>query len=180
MTNRDMERELNGHAERELLPDHAAGRLDPVRAGRLESHVARCDACAAELRLLRQLAAARTAAPAGLETRIREAVNRDLDAGEATRAVPEIRLGTTRRPWAWILSPWTGAVAATLIAVVAGTLALDHRNDADAVEATALIAMETATPYGTLPGADGELAGMATLDDLSEAQLEELLGELQR
>lgn len=180
MSNEHVGHELDEHLERELLPGYAAGLLDTVRAAEVDAHVAGCDACAAELRLLRRLAAARAVVPAGLEGRIREAVHQELDARETRRPAPEIRLGRPRRPWAWVLSPWTGAVAATLIAVVAGTLALYDGNDADDLDTTAVVAMETATPYGTLPGADGELAGMATLDDLSEAQLEELLGELQR
>jgi anti-sigma factor RsiW len=170
----------NEHVERERLPDLAAGLLDPVEARRVEAHVADCTACAEELALLRRLADARTPAPEGLEARIRQAMHRELDARQAPRPVPEIRLKRARRPWTWVLSPWTGAVAATLIAVVAGTLVLYDGDATGDTDTSALIAMETAAPYGTMPGADGELAGMATLDDLSEAQLEELLGTMQR
>ena len=48
---------------RESLPDLIHGNLEPAKLAQVEAHVASCDACAAELELLRTVVASMPAAP---------------------------------------------------------------------------------------------------------------------
>lgn len=170
---------MTDHSVQDLLPDYAAGRLDVVTARGVEEHLAACHTCAAELELVRAIAAGREPVPAGLETRVRTAMNAAMDARAGhEEPTPVIRLQGRGRGWSWLLSPWTGVVTAALVAIVAGAIVFGGGPGTTAADADLMALGETA-PYGALPGADGQLAGMALLDDLSEEQLEELLGELE-
>ncbi len=165
------------HAVRDMLPDLVAGRLDDMRVRRVEAHVEACADCAAELEVLRALTDARQTVPEGLEARIRSAIHEELDPGpdHAPEPVPEIRLP---RRWSRFWSPWTAAIAATIVALVGGTLVLtDHGTNTLTEEE--VLALETSAPYGNFPGANGEVAGVATLDDLSDEELEQLLAEME-
>jgi anti-sigma factor RsiW len=96
----------------EWIDDLVSGELSEDRRAQLESHLASCEACAAELDALRALRAAtrglagEVAPPASLEGVVRST----LDGAEEPRAAP----GGDGRRWSWL------AVAAILILVVVG------------------------------------------------------------
>ena len=137
----------------ERLPDLAADRLDDVSAAELSRHVAGCAECAEELRLLRVLAAGTPPVPAGLEARIRAA------------AVGDRRRGTR---------PWWGLAAAAVAAVALGIGVIS--DGSGTVDVPEYVAEGGAVEAWI--SSDGEIAGAAALDDLSEEALLTLLDEL--
>jgi len=165
---------------RDLLPDYARDGLGPVQASRVAAHVAECDECAAELAVLGDLRAAAVVPSERLAARVRDA----LDAARATgapAAVPEIRLRTAR-PWRRRL--WApAAVLATVAVALVVTRSVGPGRGTDALDSAAtLMARDSvvSAPYGDWPGADGTVAGLAMLDDLSEQQLQTLLERMER
>jgi anti-sigma factor RsiW len=164
---------------RDLLPDYAQGRLAPVQANQVKRHVAQCDDCTVELAVLDVLGAGAVVPPPDLARRVEIALDAEL-AG-ASPGAPEIRLRRARRPW-W-RSFWTpAAVLATAAAAFMVTRAVDTASKDPLDSAATLVARDTAVvaPYGDWPGADGEVAGLAMLDDLSAQQLQTLLDRMER
>lgn len=74
---------------RARLPELAAGSLRGEGTAWLEAHLWACESCAAELRLVRALGAHEVALPAGLETRVRSALD---EARRPRRRLPVARL----------------------------------------------------------------------------------------
>lgn len=138
---------------RELIPDMAAGRVDPGDTG-IDEHLAACVECREELDLARMLWGGREVAPPGLAGAVIMAVRRD-------RRAPN-------RSW-WGLS--AAAVAALAIGI-------GISSDAGVV-LTATPEYATELEEGELwLSDDGLLAGAPALDDLSDEALEALLDEL--
>lgn len=163
---------------RDLLPEYARGRLDPVRSSQVEAHVAQCEDCAAELAMLNLLAEDAVVPPAGLADRVRHALEAEL---AGTAQVAPIRLHGARRPW-W-RSFWTpAAVLATAIAALIVTRAVAPGTKDPLDSAAMLVAEDTGVvaPYGDWPGADGTVAGLAMVDNLSAQQLQTLLDRMER
>lgn len=163
---------------RDLLPDYARARLDPVRSSRVDAHVAQCEDCAAELAILNRLAEDVVVPPPGLAERVRSALEVELAAVTPTAT---IRLRGGRRPW-W-RSFWTpAAVLATAIVALIVTRAVGPGTKDPLDSAAMLVAEDTGVvaPYGDWPGADGTVAGLAMLDDLSSQQLQTLLDRMER
>jgi anti-sigma factor RsiW len=92
---------------RDALPDYLHGRLDTARRAEVESHLVRCEACRAELSLLRDLRATMRRAPA-------------VDIAAIAAAIPP-RRQPTRRTW---LTSWRAAAAIAAIAVGGTSIAL--------------------------------------------------------
>ena len=139
---------------RELLPLWVAGAAGAGEASGVERHLAVCPECSAEADLVRSLFESRPEVPEGLAHRIEAAVRFQ------TRSV--------RRPW-WGLAAAAVAVLAIGIGVTAdrGTTPLD----------VPLYASEAAESELWVSD-DGLIAGAASLDDLSDEALEQLLSEL--
>lgn len=149
---------------RDVLPELVSGRLSAQAAIACDAHVAGCEECRLEVHLAHQLTRNRVVLPAGLHDRVMRAV------GEARRGprLPSVPL----------------AVAASLaMLVVAGRMYLPGltRPEANRFEGTAPAAVSDARDahgagWMTVEGALN--SGAATLGDLSEEQLRELLTEL--
>ncbi len=165
---------------RDLLPDYARDDLSAGEANRVKAHLAQCEECAAELAVVRALGAGAIVPPAHLVRRVQMAMEAEL-AG-AVPAAPQIRIRGGRRPW-W-RSFWTPAtVLATAVAALIVTRAVQPGAGKDPLDSAAtLMASDTSVvaPYGDWPGADGVVAGLAMLDDLSEEQLQTLLDRMER
>ena len=183
---------------RDLLPDLLHDRLDASERERVESHVATCEPCAAELGLLRDLRATMRRVPA-------------IDTSAIAASIPAYRVPVRRR---W--TAWRAAAAIAAIAVGGTSIAVANRqsgvpivvekpsndvpngarpapNPAEgAAPGSSPIArspqVAAATPPGrpdvTTPGAtamvDQELAmAGGTVTDLSDGELDALLDELE-
>ena len=92
---------------RDALPDYLHDRLDPARRAEVESHLATCDACRAELSLLRDLRASMRRAPAVDTVAIAAAI--------APHHVP------ARRTWA---TSWRAAAVVAAVVVGGTSIAL--------------------------------------------------------
>ncbi len=135
---------------RDLLPEYLHDALEPVARARVEAHLASCDACAAELSLLRGIRGALSRAPAVDVSRIAESVRRatsassrrgvhaETDGGGAARRAP----GSRRRLEAW---QWSVA-AAVLVAVGTFAYAASHGSRPP------LVAPVAVRPERTMPG----------------------------
>jgi anti-sigma factor RsiW len=164
----------------DALFDRGLDRLDPDQALRLDEHLADCPACAATLRTLQELRAAPLAVPADLESRIRTAVR------EQAKSVPfpvsdgvAVAAGKRRdrrrfpmgRAWALPLA----AAAALAVFWLGGREANGGAWPGDG-DFALLAELE---PYGAWPAGDRIIAGEPVLSELSVAELERLLEELE-
>lgn len=144
---------------RDRLPELAAGRLDEAEAAALRSHVAACDACAAEFALVRTLAADLVTVPFGLDARVRSVLQQS-------------------RRYAWV-TPGRMAMAATVVLALVTASLIDRPDRESSVEpdttfASTLDAVLTA-PWGA---SEEALLTAPSLDQLSVEELEMLLREL--
>ena len=147
---------------RDALPLVLAGRPAGVPAGAVEAHLAACDECRAEARVLELLRRHPMGVPAGLERRIAGAVRQRAGRG-----------GTGVRPYA--------LAAGVAAAFVAGALLLRERPERAGEPAAAEPdAGPPAVPaLWPADGTTGASAALARLDELSVEQLESLLAELE-
>ena len=156
---------------RDHLPDLVHGRLGEVDTATMLAHIEACDACAAEVELLRAVRREAAVAPA-------------IDVARVVAALPapmvapsiEAPARTTRRSAQWKVLA-TAAVVAIIAAL--GT----QLNDGRARIGVPSVALNPATAEANSPAvAAGEeaasLAFVASVDDLTDDQLEQLLGEL--
>ncbi|HVD06517.1 MAG TPA: zf-HC2 domain-containing protein [Gemmatimonadaceae bacterium] len=181
---------------RELLPERAAELLSPRDAARVDGHVAECELCTFELEILR---AARTA----LRGRATVDVGRISGAVVlATRTpVRSVRRAPTRQ---WI--GWRAAASIALVAVGATSIAVWNggrsgaRGSVATTPGTETAAVATPSGAGTLaqgaatgsgsvsssgsaqatvrPASLSGLTAAGGLSDLSDAELESLLGDI--
>lgn len=142
---------------RAVLPDWVRGELDAAEAEAVAVHVTDCAECRAEADLLRLLAAAPPAVPAGLADRIRTEVARDRPAAVAGGR------------------PWWGLAAAAVAAVALGIGVTSGGGPSDV--SVPVYASDAATGEAWLSG-DGEIAGAPALGDLSDDELMALLDDL--
>jgi anti-sigma factor RsiW len=148
---------------RDLVPLQLRGQLPPHEAAAVEEHVLVCDDCAAEAALVRTLAAALPAVPAGLEARVLMAIR---------RPVPVRRF-----------APWHVAAAATVAAAVLGGVLVLERNGRDVapdVLPPAVAFEEVPAPAISWVAADDPFlrTGMV-LQEMSVEELEVVLMELE-
>jgi anti-sigma factor RsiW len=170
---------------RDLLPDFVHGTLDERARAAVEAHVARCAACQAELRLLRAAHSALSRGPA-------------VDVGAIGRAVAKSARPTRvprapRRGWGWQRA---AAAAAIVVGGAGAVLATRGRSgDAPLPRLAAEQSAESAggpaggptaapTPAGAslqsgAAGAGEGLVLVAGTQELDDAELESLLGELE-
>lgn len=137
---------------RDLLPELLASNGTRADLAHVRSHVAACDACRSELALLRSVRSA-VRAPA-------------VDAGRIAAAIPPYRAAS---PWQRMARPAAVRIAATVV-LVAGLGALIRGAPGRGGADTAAVVAAAAPPT--------EIAISATLSDLTDAQLQDLLREL--
>ena len=140
---------------RELIPDHAAGRLGPNDVVSVERHLELCGECRAELDLARLVFASRSVAPDGLVASVEEAVRN--------------RRAAARRPW-WGLT--AAAVAALALGINMAS------NGSEPVDTTVPGYAYELEDTDLWLSADGLIAGAPTLEGLSDEALAQLLEEL--
>ncbi|MGK7311399.1 MAG: anti-sigma factor family protein [Candidatus Longimicrobiales bacterium M2_2A_002] len=167
----------------DALVDLVRGELEPGRAERVEAHLETCDACRAELAVVRAVRQSPAPVPDGLDARIRTAVAERLAvgaraAGGSIESTPRPVAGPrARSPWQrWRIWALPAAAAAALTLWVGGALVLpsDGAGPTATTEPTAGY-----DPYGVWPTADGVVAGDVVLSELTVEELEALLEEMQ-
>lgn len=161
-------------AMRDRLPLFATGRLSDTEAAMVEAHLASCSDCAAELELLRAVGRA-YAVPA-------------VDAAAIASAIPAAR----RKRKAYYQQPmWRVAAAMTLmIAGTAGVLVMRGPGSgiigsvavgADSGAGGSLVSAESTLAMApTLPAGPATISFGGNLSDLTDAQLEALLAQIER
>lgn len=191
---------------RDVLPDAVHGRLDAAKLAEVEAHVASCDACAAELELLRAVVASMPIVPAMDVQRIVTALPVAAKQGLLLhRGTPE-PASESRPPVGRSQSMWSNPllrVAAAVGVVAAGGLSLlvgrdvlnpeaqvggnDRRvavtsrpvaapSPATTVAPSAPVVVES-PPSAPVPGAGAGLL-MSEVDELSDEHLVALLSEM--
>jgi hypothetical protein len=182
---------LDCDTARDTLPDVLTGSLAGLEAQAVLAHVAECPDCAAEAALIKALRLAPERAPAALAGRIRQAApRRSWPAGYDLRrpaliaaAVASVLIGGSLlvrgrgRP-VTVDTPAAPAVTLTPSPVEPGgaapaPLAVSGAHAATPADGRALMQALPGTPDAAL------YASTATLDDLSEEELNTLLKELQ-
>lgn len=145
---------------RDLLPLLPLRRLDAAAAAAVDVHVARCDECAAELRLVITLQQTLASVPPGLEARV----------------IGAVRRVTPSRRW----NPGRLAMAATLAAALIGGSVVFERTGYLQNDAAPMISLETGTSSVSWDAEHHPLLhGGSTLQELSVEELELILAELE-
>jgi hypothetical protein len=121
---------------RDALPDYLHDRLDPARRAEVESHLATCAACRAELSLLRDLRATMRRAPV-------------VDVAAIAAAISPRRATTTGRTW---VTGWRAAAAVAAIAVGGTSIAvLRSRAPVAPVDIAPYVRTESTASRDSLP-----------------------------
>lgn len=163
---------------RDVLPIWALGELNPGDVAKVEEHLASCSDCAAEGSAIRRLLAERPEPPAGLEARIRARVREEMSRGTVrtpSRAGSRV-IPFKQRRWApgWVLS------AAAVMLVSLGIGVIWNGEDVPEVGVEPIqVASEEPIPEAWLWD-DGMVAGAPVFDDLTDAELEALIQEMER
>ncbi len=182
-------RSIECEAVRDLLPDAEAGRLDAGVDGALRRHLEACESCRAEAEIVAALEAGAPAVTAALATRVRAALEAELrgarpavcprlevvPGAKSARRVP--RAGAWRGLRRWGLPASLAAAALAGVVVWRSTAGTGDIVGADGGLASGDAA--AAAPLPEWPASRGIVAGAAVLDDLSDAQLERLLTEIE-
>lgn len=197
---------MNCNQVRDLLPERRAGRLDDATEAAVAAHLDTCPGCRQEAELV-DLVAGRVAAPsADLRARIVGAVLADqasrTSSGEAERATsrPHIRwlpFGALAVAAGVLLMLAGGfglwqALHYSRVDVAAPVEAAAPIDGAAAIAAIDALPIEASpsaggssttaeaavTPLPEMPASNGVVAGMATLDGLTDAQLRSLIAEM--
>jgi predicted anti-sigma-YlaC factor YlaD len=143
---------------RDRIPDFVRGCLHEADTALVRAHLEECADCRMEAALVGRLYEARPVEPEGLARRIEEAVRRGR-----------------RSLW----SPWWGLAAASVAALALGIGVISREAPVEeGGEVPAYVA--SAEEVSLWPGDDGLIAGVPTLDDLSDEALQTLLDELER
>lgn len=145
--------EMNCEYVRDVYPEVLSGKLDVIHAQQVRAHVFSCDDCRAEAAVLEVLHGQRLGAPEGLDGRVLTALARPQT---QRMRVPRHALALA---------------ASVAIALVGGSVLLQTPPRAAAPVA--------ANSYGFVGVEDAMLSGKASLNDLSEAELELLLQEME-
>ena len=114
---------------RDLLPDLVHGRLDATTRAMVETHIASCADCRAELALLRDLRGSFQGTPR-------------IDLGAIAAALPAYRGGSARRSWVG----WRAAAAITVLVAGGSSVALLQRNVAPVVKHIDTVATASVAP----------------------------------
>ena len=155
---------------RDFLPDLVHGKLGEVDTATMLAHVEACEVCAAELVLLREIRASAPLVPS-------------IDAGRIVASLPAPRVAPSvevprpaSRSGAWKLLSLAAVIA---VAAVAATQ-LDRGSVSTPVARVtqAPVIVEAVTPAATNAGGAPSLALVASVQDLTDDEIETLLTEL--
>lgn len=188
---------------RDRLPELALGDLTPERRTAIEAHLAACEECAEERATVEALLRGRPEVPAGLETRILEAVHAELDGSrpgesdggaagpmltvDAPDTDPGLAFDASGDPHVLTLEPrrrrgipaWALSAAALLVLAVGTPLMVGRMDDSTPVAPTEeFAAVDDAMP-SMWASDDGLIAGQPAFDGLSDEALLALLEELE-
>ena len=140
---------------REWIPDWVSGRQAHLDDTSVRSHLKACDECRAEVELARLIYESRVDAPAGLASRVRDAVRHD-------------RTSVSR--------PWWGITAAAVAALALGIgISSDRSEQPESPIPGYAYELEDEDLWLS---DDGLIAGSPVLDALSDEALLQLLDEL--
>jgi len=160
---------------RDLLPDLDSGTLDSAVDGAVLAHVATCHACADELELIRLLRRHAIPVPVGLAKRI-----------VARLEQPETDLEKAREARSSRWPQWVARVplaASIVFAIVIGSLWWESGRQPSITalddEATRELAAAILDPFPGWPSTEVHLAGGVVLQNLTDAELEILLTEME-
>lgn len=160
---------------KDLLPEWNAGLLDSASREEVEGHLAACVDCRKEADLLRAVLESRPRPPEGLQARIQARVSEEFSqapAGSPGKVLP-LR-SRTRKRWA---PAW--ALSAAALAVVSLGIGVLWNGEVPEVTVEPLeVASQEPLPEAWLWD-DGVVAGAPVLDDLTDAELEALLEEME-
>lgn len=140
---------------RDWIPEYASGRLAPLEATSVRSHLEDCSECRAELDLAMLILASRAEVPAGLARTVRAAVRSDR---------------------AHMHRPWWGISAAAVAALALG-IGMSSDGSEQVESAVPGYAFEIEDGDSWLSD-DGLIAGAPDLDALSDEALLQFLDEL--
>ena len=153
---------------RDFLPDLVHGKLGETDTATLLAHVEACDACAAELALLREVRASAPLAPSIDVARVAAAIP-----ARPVVTPPEAPRPTTSRPLRWRF------VATAAVVVAAAVLGTQLGPDASVIPVRSAQSPSVAESIGTaLPASAPSLALVAAVGELTDEQIETLLTEL--
>lgn len=149
---------------RDQLPDLLHGHLDAASRARVESHVRECAECRRELELLREL---RASAPE--------------IAVDVARIVSALPTAAARRPRLWTARVWQLAAAVVFLAVGGSAVAkyVNHLGAHDSTRTT-VVASHDDSAVGTNGASDIELSVGYGYSDLTDAQLQALLKDVEQ
>ena len=174
---------------RDLLPDLARGTLTGPSRVALDTHLATCELCRAELEVVRKAHAALSLAPAVDASRIAAAVARSTALRrEATTSIAQARQRRAskiappgRRAWLAAASVAALAAAALLASnLTRGPMSRDVPSAVVQIEpTTAPVASESTPPTAPRPASNTELVMGGGVSDLADADLESLLEVLE-
>ena len=170
---------------RELLPERAAELLSPAGAKRVDEHVAGCEMCAFEMSVLRAARSSLQRVPAVDVRRVSRAV------ASATLATATVRRPARTRMW----GSWRAAASIALVAVGATSVAVWRAQNPTAYDGVTTVsrpAVSSGGAVGPRPSAVAPsgvtaarpavvAAGLAvagSLSDLTDSELESLLGDI--
>ena len=145
---------------RDLLPELVSGRLDIASASSARAHLETCADCRAELAIAESIAGARVMLPAGLERRV--------------------QLATANRR----VSYWTrgrmAAVATFAVAIIGGSVLIaPYLESTGPTDAPATVVNIGPVPSAGFIGVEDAFgSGAASISDLTDEQLKQLLAEL--
>ena len=152
---------------RDFLPDLVHGKLGETDTATLLAHVEACDACAAELALLREVRASAPLAPSIDVVRVAAAIP-----ARPVVTPPEAPRPTTSRPLRWRF------VATAAVVVAAAVLGTQLGPDASVVSVRGAQSPSVAESISTAPASAPSLALVAAVGELTDEQIETLLTEL--
>jgi anti-sigma factor RsiW len=145
---------------RDMLPDVVHGTMVPLEQRRVDAHLAVCDQCRAELKVLREVHGAAVFAPA-------------IDVDRIVRQIPPYAgvLPVAERPARSRTVAWLAAASLAVLVAVGGSV-LVAPSDVAQAPARAIFDPVVAAP------ATQSLALTAGVEELSDGGLEQLISEL--
>ena len=171
---------LDCEVVRDLLPELAAGSMDPEEGGQVEAHLRTCPACQEEMELVSALKAAQPQVPSELEGKIQARIHEEYSAAgypepdrasrDANRVIPFFR--RPQKIPAWALS------AAAVLMMALGTSLIWNQRGTDVVQDPIVVAAQDPLPEAWLWD-DGMVAGAPVFDGLSDEDLEALIEEFE-
>jgi len=164
---------------RELLPERIHAVLPAELEGAVESHLASCEGCQEEARLLEALRSVRPEAPQGLEAAILARLQAEGPPALRGMGNPSDASGKVIPLWGrrWLGLPAWGLSAAALVVLALGTGLIWNQKGTELVQEPVELASQDGAPEAWLWD-DGMVAGAPVFDGLSDEDLEALLEEM--